>query len=202
MNQLETELKGLAEAEFDRLVATYPGEKELLRPLRTMVLAGISQHCSNVDALGEFIDSIQDEGGSLGVSGYVYSDLFDFQDALRKRICEALTKDSGSFPELTVQLKATPKTKARQTGKAAKKGERTKLGGKPDWIQCDETPICKHCQQQPMTFVGQVDSVGAAETPLGRSLGKAEAFMFADSGMIYVFWCRGCNETRSVLQCY
>ncbi len=74
-------------------------------------------------------------------------------------------------------------------------------GGKPDWIQGEEKPICKHCEQ-PMTFMGQIDSIGAAETPLGRSLGEANAFVFADYGMICMFWRRGCNDTRAVLQCY
>lgn len=201
MNRLEIGLKGLVEAEFDRLVTTYPDERDLLGTLRSVILSGIARNSSDVEALESFVDSIQDEGGKLDVSGYVYADLFDFQDVLRKQIREALTTDSLSFPELTVQLKPITKTKLKNTSAAPKNGERTKLGGKPDWIQGEETPICKQCEH-PMTFVGQIDSIGAAQTPLGRSLSKAESFLFADCGMIYVFWCRGCNRTGSVLQCH
>ncbi len=201
MNQLANALRDLAEATFSRLAATYPDEKVILGTLRTIVLAGVSRNSSDVAALEAFVDSIQDEGGKLDVSGEVYADLFDFQDELRKFIRETLSEDPCCFPQLSVQLKAIGKTKVKMPVKTAMSGERTKLGGKPDWIQGEETPICKRCRQ-PMTFVGQIDSIGAAESPLGHSLNKAGAFLFADCGMIFVFWCRGCNDTRSVLQCY
>lgn len=199
MSQLETSLKELAEAEFDRLETAYPDEKGLLAKLRATVLTGLSQNAADVEALEGFIDSIQDEGGKLDVSGWVYSDLFDFQDALRKRIREVLSRGDNGFPQLAVQLKAAASAKGRTPAVPKKDGERTKLGGLPDWIQGEETPICKRCKQ-PMTFVGQIDSIGAAETALGRTLAKKRAFVFADCGMIYVFWCKGCNETHAILQ--
>jgi len=37
-------------------------------------------------------------------------------------------------------------------------GIATKLGGKPIWIQGDETPRCPYCKKQ-MPFVAQIDSV-------------------------------------------
>ena len=37
-------------------------------------------------------------------------------------------------------------------------GMRSRLGGKPDWEQNDETPACLSCRKK-MTFVGQLDSI-------------------------------------------
>ncbi len=67
-------------------------------------------------------------------------------------------------------------------------GERSKLGGEPDFIQGDETPQCPGCRM-PMTFYAQLDSLD-------------DDIMLADCGMIYVFVCFDCNETVSILQSY
>src|SRR5262245_58796316 len=64
-------------------------------------------------------------------------------------------------------------------------GRRSKLGGKPDWIQDAAVPRCS-CGEL-MTFYAQLDSIG-------------HEFNLADCGMIYVFVYFGCFETRSVLQ--
>ena len=82
-------------------------------------------------------------------------------------------------------------------------GQRTKLGGKPDWDQNDETPECPDCGA-PMTFVAQVDSV-EHQSKLNphsvNALSDDQKWMFGDVGMIYVFFCLGCNTTSSVFQC-
>jgi hypothetical protein len=75
-----------------------------------------------------------------------------------------------------------------------KLGERTKLGGVPDWIQHDDTPICSSCHNF-MTFVAQIDSIDFSKAEAGE-------YMFGDVGMIYVFFCFECSETESVFQCY
>jgi hypothetical protein len=64
-------------------------------------------------------------------------------------------------------------------------GDRSKIGGELDWIQRPTLPTCS-CGQD-MTFSGQLDSVG-------------DALCLADCGMIYVFVCFDCYETKSVLQ--
>jgi hypothetical protein len=64
-------------------------------------------------------------------------------------------------------------------------GKATKLGGEPEWIQGDDWPSCD-CGQK-MTFYGQLDSIG-------------DEHNLADCGMIFVFVCFDCFETRSVLQ--
>jgi hypothetical protein len=67
-------------------------------------------------------------------------------------------------------------------------GTRHKLGGTPDFMQREEYPICPNCKEQ-MTFYGQLDSIN-------------DEFNLADCGMIYVFVCFSCFETKSVLQSY
>ena len=82
-------------------------------------------------------------------------------------------------------------------------GRRTKLGGDPDWDQNDEIPVCDNCKQS-MTFVAQVDSVEHESNSNPHSvsaLSEERKWMFGDVGMIYVFFCFGCLETKSVFQC-
>ena len=80
-------------------------------------------------------------------------------------------------------------------------GLRSKLGGKPEWDQNDETPECPGCGE-PMTFVGQIDSIehNADHNPNQMDCGK-QHYMFGDVGIIYVFICFECLETQSVFQC-
>ena len=66
-------------------------------------------------------------------------------------------------------------------------GTRHKLGGTPDFIQNDEWPQCS-CGSK-MTFYGQLDSIGSD-------------YDLCDCGIIYVFVCFDCYETKSILQGY
>jgi hypothetical protein len=75
-------------------------------------------------------------------------------------------------------------------------GLRSKLGGKPDWIQGEETPFCKGCRE-PMSFIAQIDSIDAVSSNLVE-----QHFMIGDCGMIYVFHCFECMESGAVSQCY
>lgn len=67
-------------------------------------------------------------------------------------------------------------------------GYRFKLGGTPDFIQGEDWPICPHCHQK-MSFYAQLDAIG-------------ESIDIADCGMIYVFLCFDCYETKSIVQSY
>lgn len=86
-------------------------------------------------------------------------------------------------------------------------GRRTKLGGEPDWDQGEDVPVCEGCKKKKkkkMTFVAQIDSVEhqSKSNPHSVSaLSKDQKWMFGDVGMIYVFFCFGCGETKSVFQC-
>jgi len=82
-------------------------------------------------------------------------------------------------------------------------GLRSKLGGKPEWEQADETPSCPRCHQQ-MVFVGQIDSIefdSAANPHRVDCLSGEAEYMFGDVGLIYVFFCFECCESQSVFQC-
>ena len=82
-------------------------------------------------------------------------------------------------------------------------GQRTKLGGSPDWIQTDESPTCAVCDVS-MTFVAQIDSVEHQWNSNPHSieaLSGNQKWMFGDVGMIYVFFCFECLSTHSVFQC-
>lgn len=67
-------------------------------------------------------------------------------------------------------------------------GTRHRLGGRPEWVQSDETPSCSDCGKI-MTFYGQLDSIG-------------DGYDLADCGLIYVFVCFDCFTTVSILQSY
>jgi hypothetical protein len=64
-------------------------------------------------------------------------------------------------------------------------GKRHRLGGEPEFLQKPQFPSCS-CGKQ-MTFYGQLDSIN-------------DEFVLADCGMIYVFVCFDCLETKSILQ--
>ena len=82
-------------------------------------------------------------------------------------------------------------------------GQRTKLGGEPDWIQNEETPSCPYCYTA-MTFISQIDSVehqSKSNPHSVNALSDDRKWMFGDVGMIYVFFCFECTSTTSVSQC-
>ena len=92
-----------------------------------------------------------------------------------------------------IPLVPQPETDAARTALGFKwagphGGKRHKLGGRPTWIQGDVSPQCPDCHQ-PMTFYGQLDSIG-------------DAVSLADCGMIYVFVCFDCYECQAILQSY
>ena len=95
-----------------------------------------------------------------------------------------------TIPEIPLQLApATPEARAVIGFKWADPmvGTRSKIGGLPQWTQKPQVPECS-CRK-PMTFYGQLDSVG-------------DAICLADCGLIYVFVCFDCFETKSILQSY
>ena len=67
-------------------------------------------------------------------------------------------------------------------------GHRSKLGGKPDWLQKGyDAPLCPSCESA-MTFYGQLDSIN-------------DDAIIADCGMIYVFLCFSCYEATAIALC-
>jgi hypothetical protein len=67
-------------------------------------------------------------------------------------------------------------------------GKRHQLGGKPQFLQNENWPDCPCCKNK-MSFYGQLDSIN-------------DEFLLADCGIVYVFVCFECNETKSFIQSY
>ena len=67
-------------------------------------------------------------------------------------------------------------------------GERNQLGGKPDFIQEKCWPICPVCKEK-MVFYAQLDSIN-------------DDFCIGDCGMLYIFICLDCLETKTIIQSY
>ncbi|AZQ68902.1 hypothetical protein EF888_18280 [Silicimonas algicola] len=65
-------------------------------------------------------------------------------------------------------------------------GKRSKIGGRPDFLQGREDVGCDSCGEE-MTFFAQLDSVG-------------DEICFADVGMVFVFVCFDCFRTKSLIQ--
>jgi hypothetical protein len=132
---------------------------------------------------------------------YVFAVSQDLTNNLEALARAALSEGVPVFPEVEVKLSLAKAATAKRGGDSKPEpGSRTRLGGKPLWLQSDATPICEECRKT-MTFVAQIDSVANADSKLGRFLNETDSFMFADVGMIYVFWCSGCMGTQAVLQC-
>jgi len=106
-----------------------------------------------------------------------------------------------SLPEYRIRFDQIP-SKAAPVD-LERLGERSKLGGKPDWEQESETPFCPHCGEE-MTFIAQIDSFNHdSETNPHRidCLSDEPRYMFGDVGKIYIFFCFECCEPKAVFQC-
>lgn len=198
-------LRNLTTQELDRLAVKYPKVAGGLESLKKRALFRLKGDSTEQESLGEILeaivgdaDELEKEFGDLA-GGYVFAISQDLTAKLEDLAKKTLSK--ASLPELKVKLSLAADTDRRgQKTARASLGNRTKLGGSPDWIQNNATPFCAGCKK-PMTFVAQIDSISAAENELGRVLSERNSYMFSDVGMIYVFWCSKCNETQSVLQC-
>lgn len=81
-------------------------------------------------------------------------------------------------------------------------GQRTKLGGDPDWEQgARPNPNCPECGQ-PTTFVAQIDSVEHKWRSNPHSVDYTDQkWMFGDVGLIYVFFCFDCSVPLADFEC-
>jgi hypothetical protein len=83
-------------------------------------------------------------------------------------------------------------------------GQRTKLGGAPDWEQGEhQNPVCPECGKV-MTFVAQIDSVehdSDSNPHRVDALSDDQKWLFGDVGMIYVFFCFDCSLPHAEFEC-
>ena len=108
-----------------------------------------------------------------------------------------------ALPELKVQLSECKNgERAVALDYPENLGTRTKLGGEPEWIQFEDVPKCEFCDNL-MTFVAQIDSIEhySAENPNAKIYAE-QKYMFGDVGMIYVFFCFECANSKSIFQGY
>jgi hypothetical protein len=107
------------------------------------------------------------------------------------------------LPEFKVTLTRVKKGKTAIPVGDDVEGQRTKLGGVPDWEQEEDVPICDSCRKK-MSFVAQIDSVEHDWDTNPHSVDACsdrQKWMFGDVGLIYVFFCFPCLHTKSVFQC-
>lgn len=120
----------------------------------------------------------------------------DLSDNRRSRI-----DYSTNLREYRIKFECVPKGEHAYPTDRENLGLRSKLGGEPKWQQGDETPACSDCGE-PMTFVGQIDSIEhRGEYNPHRQDYLEQDFMFGDVGIIYVFFCFDCLTSQSVFQC-
>ena len=72
------------------------------------------------------------------------------------------------------------------------------LGGKPEWIQGEEFPICPKCDKD-MVLLLQLKSLPYEITKLHRNL---RCYTFGDAGNFYVFTCPKCGTFKTSSECY
>ena len=186
-------------SEVTRLSVKFPNLSAALATFQDRGLAKLAEENMDFDAVQSALESMVGDAEELDTDGYMFAIAQQLTSQLDGVARTSLSAGIPVFPELGVALSTTKAEPDNQSGESDA-GFRTKLGGKPQWVQSDATPICEHCQKA-MTFVAQIDSLANQDTDLGRLLVAKDSFMFADVGMIYVFWCSGCNGTRSILQC-
>jgi hypothetical protein len=93
------------------------------------------------------------------------------------------------IPEIPLVMQAATIEAERAIGftwAAASVGKRSKIGGRPDFVQAESRQVCKSCGSE-MTFYAQIDSVG-------------DEVCLADVGMVYVFVCFDCFTSESFVQ--
>ncbi len=113
-----------------------------------------------------------------------------------------ITPMADILREYRIKFEKVPKGK-KAVPDPRKLGIRSKLGGEPDWEQSAKVPKCPDCKQA-MTFIAQIDSMEHDEKHNPHRidcLSDKQQYMFGDVGMIYVFMCLDCMETKSVVQC-
>ena len=111
-------------------------------------------------------------------------------------------KPFGPLREYRIRFEKVAKGK-RAVPDPMRLGVRSKLGGKPDWVQYPEIPKCPECKRR-MTFVAQIDSMEHDEKHNPNAIdcmSDRQQYMYGDVGMIYVFMCYSCMTTQSVVQC-
>ncbi|MGE8217953.1 MAG: hypothetical protein ACN6RD_17315 [Stenotrophomonas maltophilia] len=106
----------------------------------------------------------------------------------------ATPTDSGDLMQAEVGLAALEGERWRQQdwGQSNHRQNLSRVGGPPSWVQGAHYPACLDCGK-PMPFVMQLDST-LPTTGEGTLL-------WGSGGMLYTFWCGGCQVSAHFWQC-
>jgi hypothetical protein len=191
-----TPLRDLAAKLLDEFMAKYPEHAQLAEQLKKSTASILGAEKTDFETFHDLLSQIDQAADKLD-DMYIYAAAQDVIPKLDSFARKSLSKDVPVFPEVMVSLQLPSPDAASSV--PTEPGHRTKLGGEPQWVQTDETPICKSCQKA-MTFIEQIDSIAAQKNDLGKALSDKKSFMFADVGMIYVFLCLKCYDAKAVVQ--
>ena len=100
-----------------------------------------------------------------------------------RSLTELFNKINTKKEEFKLNIESGKKSKTWKNGE-----QKSKIGGNPDWIQSPQTLVCDKCKKK-MSFYGQLDSIN-------------DDYKIADAGMIYVFVCKECVSSKSIIQSY
>ncbi len=98
----------------------------------------------------------------------------------------------------TSPLTNIPPTSGEKMTKALTQESFVKIGGTPEWIQSNETPICRYCDRD-MTLLIELHSTSKE---LRDQYPELKEINFGDSGKIYLFKCFRDAQLKAVYQCY
>jgi hypothetical protein len=196
---LNTKVSDKFSAGLAELLQRYPDQTALLNDFAARFLDRLAKAGADEAKIKEAVEWIPTHLDDANVDGFANAEAYNQWQKLKAWLRKQTAGAGPMLPELKVALELTPKSKWKSRGNA-EEGERSKLGGSPDWVQMDETPVCSRCRKS-MVFIAQIDSLGNADTPLGKQLLAGGHYVFGDAGMLYLFWCAECNATGSVFQC-
>ena len=133
---------------------------------------------------------------AIGNNGFPFTRLYAFYcfECNNCKVISQIVDNNKEFHEIdqvpTIRLRRDDSNKAIYFPNSNDDdfGKRSKIGGRPNWIQGNNTPNCADCKNA-MTFYGQLDSIN-------------EQYAIADAGMLYLFYCFKCNKAKIVMQCY
>ena len=191
----------LVVSKLELMASKDPPNSFPLDKLKTIALNLFSAESGDYKSIKQILNLMVQQGEELN-EGYSASAMMNLEIALNGLARELLCEGIDEYPQLDVSFTiASARLETTSGSDSRHPGNRTQLGGKPTWIQGNQTPICEQCQRG-MTFVAQIDSLSAEESEMGKILAEKKSFMFGDVGMIYLFWCEKCFETKSLIQCH
>ena len=127
--------------ELDRLADKFPNLANALQSLKQRATSRFQDESIDFNSVKDALDAIVKDADELDTDGYLYAIGQQLTNQLDPLSRSLLSGDVPVLPELAVRLSHSEEEAASQVeaGHSAP-GSRTRLGGKPQWIQSDATP--------------------------------------------------------------